>query len=182
MRSDYLWRGALAVVFFIAGFVMFNVMHDSSPPEARSGEIKTVMVGDSLPDFKLPDLSGRLRSVDEWRGQVLAINFWASWCPPCLEEIPHFIDLQTEYREAGVQFLGLSSEDLETVRAFADTLAINYPLLVGAHQVIDLAVEFGNQHGALPYTVIVDRDGQIRFIKHGPISLSEAEQVIVGLL
>ncbi len=182
MNRSIAWRGLIAVVFFIAGFALSTTMREPSPPLDEHDELTTVLVGEALPDFNLPDLTGRRRSADEWRGQVLVMNFWASWCPPCLEEIPHFIDLQARHGDTGLQFLGFALEDVEAVRTFADTLDINYPLLTGTNEVVALATKLGNQHGTLPYTVIVDREGRISFIKRGPVSLSEAQRVIMRLL
>jgi len=138
--------------------------------------------GKPSPDFSLMDVSGQRRNVSEWKGKVLAINFWATWCPPCLEEIPHFIKLQEKYGHQGLQFLGIALEGVDEVLGFANEHGINYPLLVGEQEVIKLAGKFGNHMGGLPYTVILDRNGHISFIKVGPLSASEAEQVIISLL
>ena len=110
------------------------------------------------------------------------INFWATWCPPCLEEIPHFIKLQEQYGHQGLQLVGIALESVDEVLGFASEQGINYPLLVGEQEVIKLAGKFGNRNGGLPYTVILDRNGLINFIKQGPLSVSEAEQVITPLL
>lgn len=134
------------------------------------------------PDFSLMDALGQRRNSSEWKGKVLAINFWATWCPPCLKEIPHFIKLQEKYGHQGLQFVGISMEAADEANGFADLLGINYPLLVGEQEVIKLAGKLGNQVGGLPYTVILDRNGHISFIKMGPLSASEAEQVITSLL
>ncbi|MDO9142540.1 MAG: TlpA disulfide reductase family protein, partial [Methylobacter sp.] len=68
-----------------------------------------------LPEFSLPDLIGHQRSISEWRGKVLVINFWATWCPPCRKEIPDFIALQQRYNDQGVQFIGIALEDQKPV-------------------------------------------------------------------
>ena len=138
--------------------------------------------GTPSPDFTLMDVSGQQRNVSEWKGKVLVINFWATWCPPCLEEIPHFINLQDKYGHQGLQFLGIALEGVDEVTSFANKIGINYPLLVGEQEVIKLAGKFGNQIGGLPYTVILDKNGLINFIKIGPLSVAEAEQVITSLL
>ncbi len=165
---------------FLAEYIRSNKQVENSPPalQTRSEDL----IGKPSPDFSLMDVSGQLRNVAEWQGKVLVINFWATWCPPCLEEIPHFINLQDKYGDQGLQFLGIALEDVDAVTSFANKLGINYPILLGEQEVIKLGVKLGNRIGGLPYTVILDRSGNINFIKVGPLSVSEAEQVIGSLL
>ena len=143
---------------------------------------KPEVLGARPPDFSLTDISGKLRNITEWRGKVLVLNFWASWCQPCREEIPGFIELQDKYADRGVQFLGIALEEVEAVRDFAGKLGINYPLLVGEQEIIKLANSLGNHIGGLPYTVIVNKQGIINFTKQGKLDFAEAEQLIVELL
>lgn len=175
---------------FIVGIYVADRLHLSKP-----SSVETVMdatstsqpdmndlLGTLTPDFQLMDVSGKLRNISEWRGNVLAINFWASWCKPCLQEIPDFIELQDKYGDQGLQFLGITLDGVEEVQDFVDRFGINYPALVGRHDVIMLAKKFGNHSGGLPYTVIIARDGRINFIKQGALTIEEAEQVIRALL
>ena len=170
---------------FFAGIFLAEYIRSNKQLENLSPSLQTNvqdLMGKPPPDFSLMDVSGQSRSVSEWQGKVLVINFWATWCPPCLEEIPHFINLQDKYGDQGLQFLGIALEGVDEVTSFANKLGINYPLLVGEQEVIKLAGKFGNRIGGLPYTVIIDRSGTINFIKVGPLSVSEAEQVITSLL
>jgi len=183
-------RGSLITVVvvvscFISGIFLSDYIRSKQYPEKISPAAQTSLQdlsGEPSPDFSLMDVSGQLRNVSEWKGKVLAINFWATWCPPCLEEIPHFIKLQYKYGHQGLQFLGIALEGVDEVSEFASEIGINYPLLVGEQEVIKLGGKFGNHMGGLPYTVILDRNGHINFIKMGPLSASEAEQVITSLL
>ena len=165
---------------FLAEYIRSNKQLENLPPSLPTNVQD--LTGKPPPDFSLMDVSGQSRSVSEWQGKVLVINFWATWCPPCLEEIPHFINLQDKYGDQGLQFLGIALEGVDEVTSFANKLGINYPLLVGEQEVIKLAGKFGNRIGGLPYTVIIDRSGTINFIKVGPLSVTEAEQVITSLL
>ncbi len=188
-------RGSLitATVFvscFIAGIFLSDTIRSKEDPDkisldqlSSAAQISLQdLSGEPSPDFSLMDVSGQRRHVSEWKGKVLAINFWATWCPPCLEEIPHFIKLQDKYGHQGLQFLGIALEGVDEVKEFASEIGINYPLLVGEQEVIKLGTKFGNTIGGLPYTVILDRNGHISFIKMGSLSASEAEQVIISLL
>ncbi len=136
----------------------------------------------ALPEFNLPDLSGRQHNISEWRGKVLVINFWATWCPPCLKEIPDFIALQQQYTSQGLQFIGIALEDQEPVAKFIAATKINYPILLGGDNGITLAQQLGNHIDAVPYTLIVDRQGQIVDRHPGEFSKDQITKIIAPLL
>ena len=154
---------------------------DQSPairPLARSEQL----IGSKRPDFSLPDLNGIQRQLSEWNNRVLVINFWATWCPPCLDEIPVFVELQDRYSDRGLQFIGVALQQPETIHDFYQEMKMNYPVLAGEQEVINIAKQFGNHIGALPYTVFIDRNEKIQFIKQGPITREKAEEVILSIL
>jgi thiol-disulfide isomerase/thioredoxin len=138
-------------------------------------------IGKLRPEFSLPDIKGKIRDVSEWDGNVVVINFWATWCPPCREEIPEFIKLQEKYADHGLQFIGIALQQAEDVREFVSMMGMNYPILVGEEEAIQVSSEYGNSIGALPYTAIVDRQSRIAFLKRGPLSRDAAEGVITSL-
>ena len=129
------------------------------------------------PDFSLPDLQGDIRDISEWDGKFIVLNFWATWCPPCRKEIPEFVTLQREYAELGLQFVGVAIDDRESVSQFSMEMDMNYPNLIAETQGIDLAQQYGNTHGALPFSVIIDPKGQILFRKIGILSPAKILQV-----
>ncbi|MGZ8175574.1 MULTISPECIES: TlpA family protein disulfide reductase [Methylobacter] len=136
----------------------------------------------ALPPFNLPDLSGRQRNIAEWQGKVLVINFWATWCPPCLKEIPDFVALQEQYAAKGVQFIGIALEDKKPVAKYLSATAINYPILLGGDNGVTLAHQLGNSVDAVPYTLIVDRQGQIISRHPGEFSKEQILEIITPLL
>ncbi len=138
--------------------------------------------GTQRPEFTLNDLQNRPRGVGEWDGKVLVVNFWATWCPPCRKEIPQFIALQQEFGTRGLQFLGIAIDDPRAVGEFVQSLRLNYPILVGEQDAIDVAKTYGNLIGALPYTVVVDRKGAIVLTHQGELSGQQLEQVILRLI
>ena len=123
----------------------------SAMPVAHGSEMSdTGVIGQRRPDFALPDPDGRMRSPSEWDGKVLVVNFWATWCPPCLEEMPAFKALQERYGPDGVQFLGIALDDADNVRRFIAELGLNYPSVYGQGDAMQVASAYGNRIGALP--------------------------------
>lgn len=109
----------------------------------------------------LPDLGGTPTSVGHWRGKLLVVNFWATWCAPCREEIPEFVRLQTEFSSKGVQFVGIAADQADKVAIFAQELKINYPVLIGNYGALELAKRVGNRGSVLPFTIVIDRNAKI---------------------
>ncbi|MDO9047895.1 MAG: TlpA disulfide reductase family protein [Methylobacter sp.] len=136
----------------------------------------------ALPAFTLPDLSGHQHNIAEWQGKILVVNFWATWCPPCLKEIPDFIALQEQYADKDVQFIGIALEDREPVAKYAAATKISYPILLGGDKGITLANQLGNSVDAVPYTLIVDRQGQIIHRHPGEFSKEQILEIITPLL
>ncbi len=136
----------------------------------------------SLPDFTLPDVSGQPHAISEWQGKLRVINFWATWCGPCLKEIPEFIELQNHYADKGLQFIGVAIDSPEAVATYLSTININYPILVGDMPAISIAHELGNHIDAVPFTVIVNQQGQIIHQHAGEFSKEQLLEVIAPLL
>lgn len=130
------------------------------------------------PTFTLPDLDEEPRSITEWDGELIVLNFWATWCPPCVKEIPVFTALQDDYADQGVQFIGVAIDRLEDAREFYDELDMNYPSLYGVQEAMDINEAYGNELGTLPYTVIIGRDGEILHRFPREVTREEFEPVL----
>ena len=148
----------------------------SSP---KSVEAPATVLHQLRPDFTLPDLDGQPRGPDEWDGMVLVINFWATWCAPCREEIPLLIDL--ERRRPGVRVIGIAVDRADAVRPFAEELGIGYPILLDDLQGSTMR-RYGNRFGALPFTVITRRDGVVAHVRLGELEADELDRVTETLL
>ncbi len=138
--------------------------------------------GEALLTAAFPDLNGRMQAVSQWRGKVLVVNFWATWCAPCREEIPEFIKLQDKLRDRGLVFVGIAVEPPDNVRDYSKEVGINYPILVGELDAIELSKKAGNVLSGLPFTAILDRNGQIVGTKAGRLTQLELESVVIPLL
>lgn len=150
----------------------------SLPARAVASEV----LGSKRPEFSLPDLDGKTLSIKRWDGQVLLINFWATWCPPCLREIPTFVDVLERYRHDGFQIVGIAIDDRQAVSDFLSELKTSYPQLIGEQDAVEISQKYGNRYGALPYSVLVDRRGIIRFIQPGELHGEVLEQQLKRLL
>lgn len=130
------------------------------------------------PAFSLPDLDGEERAIAEWDGEVIVLNFWATWCAPCREEIPLFTELQQRYGDAGVQFLGVAIDRREAIRDYLQEVDMGYPTLHGMQAAMDVAASYGNQAGTLPFTVVIDRDGALRHVFEGQVHREDLAPVL----
>jgi peroxiredoxin len=175
------WRAAVvatvAILAAAAGFLVSRNTVDSGD----AGHVAPD-AGAAVLALTLPDATGSTQSLAQWRGSVLVVNFWATWCPPCLAEIPDFAAASRSFSGAAVQFVGIGIDRVESVRSFDDEHEIPYPLLVGTPQTLELTAELGNRAQALPFTVIFDRDGNIAHIKLGALNRTELEGKIRALL
>ncbi len=117
---------------------------------------------DLLLGLTMPDAKGSEVRLAEWRGRPLVVNFWATWCPPCVGEMPELSEMQLDYADRGLQILGIGVDSDANIRQFAEKMPMSYPLLVAGAGGTELTRRFGNQSGALPFTAVVDREGRIR--------------------
>lgn len=135
-----------------------------------------------LPEFALPDLSGQTHSIKEWRNKILVINFWATWCPSCREEMPDLVALQERSAAQGVQVIGIAIEDKESVEEYLHSIKINYPTLIAGDDGMALSAQLGNLAEAIPFTAIVDRQGTIRHRHLGKFSKPDLEKIIESMV
>ena len=133
-------------------------------------------------EFNFPDLKGNKHKLSDWKNKVIILNYWATWCPPCRKEIPEFVTLQKEYGNKGLQFVGIAIEEKEPVEEFIDFIEINYPILIGGDPAIELAQQMGNGFGAVPFSVVINRQGQIVHRQPGEFSRDEIIRIIEPLL
>ena len=127
---------------------------------------------------QLNDTEGKPQAFAQWQGKTLVINFWATWCPPCREEMPSFSRLQTKYATNGVQFVGIALDTSENVAAYAKQFPVSYPLLMADSEGMELTKQLGNAQMALPYTVVLGAGGDVRLTRLGRVSEQELDLLL----
>jgi thiol-disulfide isomerase/thioredoxin len=144
-----------------------------------------VPVQDAAPmlDAAFPGLDGKPHFLNEWKGKILIVNFWASWCPPCVEEMPAFFLLQTQLADKGVQFIGILVDDeLDIAQEFLKTMPVNYPMLNGNIGGRQWAAKLGNHAEVLPYSLVIDANGKLVHTEIGKFTRDEVLAQVKPLL
>ena len=175
-RRNSLLVVVLGVAIIIAGALLWRQLTlDATRPAGGNADSAPLLA------LTLPDAAGKQESLGQWKGKVLIVNFWATWCEPCKEEMPRFIKLQDEYAAKGLQFVGVAIDQPDKVRAFAKDIGLNYPTLVGGYGAIELSKTLGNNVGALPFTVVLDRAGAVVHTQLGPLKDQQLLSIIKQL-
>ena len=126
--------------------------------------------------WQTPD--GKPADTQDWRGKVLVVNFWASWCPPCVEEMPTLDKVAQEYSAKNVLIVGIGIDSPSNIREFLQKTPVSYPIVIGGLEGSNLSKQMGNAQGALPYTVVINPKGKSIYTKLGKITEDELKKAI----
>ncbi|MGH8648549.1 MAG: TlpA family protein disulfide reductase [Burkholderiales bacterium] len=173
---------ALAVLILVAGVSAAAGVGYQLWSQGGGAGMDTQEAVERVLKAQLADVKGATGSLEQWRGSVLVVNYWATWCAPCREEIPVFVRLQERYGSRGLQFVGIAIDQPDKVAEFAREFRINYPLLLGGVEAIELLRQVGNRAGVLPYTLVIDRKGNLVSRESGGLKEARLEGLILPLL
>ena len=163
---------ALALLAAIAGGWL---QHESSQTRVPPG-VQVANVGDLRPDVALLDLAGKERRLSGYQGRRLLLNFWASWCKPCLAEMPALNAAQRKFADQGAIVLGIAMDEPDRVRAYLTQHPVDYPILIGQLDSPSTSLRFGDTGEVLPYSVLLDENGRILAVHRGPLDASQLDR------
>jgi len=165
-RSSWLILALAVLAAAIGGYAQRQHAQPDIKPDST-------LIGQPAPPLNLMDLDGKRHDLSDYRGQRVLLNFWASWCGPCRDEMPALDRAQTGSGEHGVQIIGIAMDDPEQVRTFLASHPVRYPVWLGRLQAPSSSLLFGDHAEVLPYSVLLDADGTIRAMHAGMLTDSQ---------
>lgn len=162
--------GLMAAALFIAA-PMAPAIKEAQPPETTAPEVNT------HPSFSLAGLDGRMRDFSEFDGRHRLLNFWATWCAPCRREIPLLKEFQAEQGDDGILIIGIAVDLMDEVQKYAEAAEFNYPILVGEMDAMAVAEQSGLVFHAMPFTMIVTRDGEFLSAHFGELHRPDLNKI-----
>jgi thiol-disulfide isomerase/thioredoxin len=179
------WRVFGVGLVLLGAAVLGAYLHERySPPSAPAPDTNPATaptVPELRPQFTLIDSRGTRRSISEWDGHPLLVNFWATWCEPCQREIPLLSQLREQGRPPGLEVIGIAVDRPEAVATYLATHPVRYPILIGEQEGLDVAAAFGIQVIGFPITVFIDRRGEVLAVHSGELTATEADRVLAVL-
>ena len=173
-RRQWIMIGGISLLALLAG--VFSSQWISQTGLASDPSIKAFFAN----PWQTPD--GKPANSENWRGKLLVLNFWASWCPPCVEEMPALDRIAQEYASKNVLIVGIGIDSPSNIREFLQKTPVSYPIVLGGLEGSNLSKQMGNTQGALPYTVVVNSKGKSIYTKLGKISEEELKKAINSAL
>ena len=165
----------VAIAILSAVFGAYVSVKKQSSVEPDSSAVATLMKAN------LPDTQGQTHVLSEWRGKVLLVNFWATWCPPCVEEMPELVELQNSSEVKNLQIVGIGVDSPSNIQQFTKKYQISYPILMAGMEGTEIARALGNQAGGLPFTVLLDSEGRVRQTYLGRLNMNQVKADLANL-
>ncbi len=175
------WRFALAaagLLLTLFGAALLIGQREREPAVTNAVKSGSAATGSVIYAASFVDLNGKNQPLAQWGNRLLVINFWASWCPPCIEEIPTLIQMQQKYATRGLQIVGIAADSRLNAANFSEKLGINYPVFPDEAQAIAFSKRLGNQFGLLPFTIVLNRSGDIVMTKTGVVTEAELTRLV----
>lgn len=173
--------GYFAVMLSL-GFVIYFYFLSPNATWNKPGFDYSSLSTQSFFKANLINENGISRDLSQYKGKIIVLNFWATWCPPCREEMPELSKLHTEYKNKNVVVLGIALDELNLVKEFSQSSPVSYPLFAAENEGMALAADLGNDKGVLPYTVIINSNGTVVDTYFGRINKPLLEAALNPLL
>ena len=167
-RSNGLILGVAVLAAAIGGYAQFRGQ--------QSPVTESPLIGQQVPAITLPDLDGKPHPLSEYLGHRVVLNFWASWCGPCLEEMPALDQAATKFGEHEPIVVGIAMDEPPRIRAFLAAHPVSYPILLGRPGAPSTTLILGDTSEVLPYSVLIDANGRISATHEGILSALQLEQ------
>lgn len=172
--KKFLAFGLFAVLFVGIGIYFGLKKHEPVAPASTA-------VG-ALMQLSMADTEGKERKLSEWQGKLILLNFWATWCPPCVSEMPELSAMQQELGKKNLQIIGIGIDSPSNIRDFSKKYQIAFPLLVGGMEGTTVSKQFGNDTGGLPFSVLIAPDGTVRKTYMGRLDMQKVRADLDNLL
>ncbi|HEY8024751.1 MAG TPA: TlpA disulfide reductase family protein [Burkholderiaceae bacterium] len=173
MKSNYLATGVIAILFTAIGLYFGNARALAETPSAAAAQ-----------DFfatSLPDAKNQSQALAQWKGKILLVNFWATWCHPCVQEMPELSNLQAKGKIKNLQIIGIGIDSASNIEEFSVKYKISYPLYVGGMGGSELLRKMGDPAGGLPFSLLIGADGQVKKTYLGSLKVDQVKRDIAAL-
>ena len=173
-------KKSLSIISYLTVVVILGlaVRHFATPISNKPAAIS----GAALFSTSLTDTQGIKQNLNQYKGKIIVVNFWATWCPPCREEMPELSLLQQEYQDKNVVVIGIAEDELAPVKEYLQSSPVTYPIFIADTENMNLGTNLGNDKAVLPYTVIINSDGSVMDTFFGRITKELLENSIRNLL
>lgn len=178
-KNNLILIGVVAIAFGVMGAIV-GVNRKAPPPPLTTETAPAGAVG-ALYAQSMNDAGGAPQALSQWKGKALVVNFWAPWCAPCVKEMPELDQLARDSLAKNIHVIGIGIDSPSNIAQFADKFKISYPLYVAGMSGTDLARQFGNNAGGLPYTVLIGADGQVKKTYLGILKFDELKADLAKL-
>jgi thiol-disulfide isomerase/thioredoxin len=173
MKKNTLLFVVIAVAFAAIGAYFALQRMEPTQPQQSASKLLFAQT--------LTNLQGNPEAISKWKGKILIVNFWATWCAPCVEEMPELVELQQEMKAHNVQIIGIGIDSASNMREFSSKHNIDYPLYIAGMNGTELSRQFGNQVGGLPFTVLIGTDGQVKKTYLGRLKMQQLRKDLTSL-
>jgi thiol-disulfide isomerase/thioredoxin len=171
---------AYLLVMLSLGFAIFHYFLNPANSDSTSSDYAQLST-EAFFAAKLPDENGISQALSQYQGKIIVLNFWATWCPPCREEMPELSALHDAYKDKNVVVLGVAIDEIGLVKEFTQATPVSYPLFAAEDEGMALGSDLGNNKSVLPYTLIIGNDGKVVKTFFGRINKSLLEATLATL-